>query len=85
MVSFAGNVTFPKAGSLRDAALRVPPDGLLVETDAPFLSPQAVRGTPNQPANVVDTAKAIAVERRGSVRGASRRRSTGTPAALFGW
>jgi TatD DNase family protein len=42
----------------------VPIDRLLVETDAPFLSPQAVRGQPNQPANVVHTAKALAVERR---------------------
>ncbi len=63
-ISFAGNVTYPKASQLRDAALRVPLDRLLVETDAPFLSPQAVRGKPNQPANVVHTAKALAIERR---------------------
>jgi TatD DNase family protein len=46
------------------AALRVPAERLLVETDAPFLSPQPVRGQPNQPANVVHTARALAVERR---------------------
>jgi TatD DNase family protein len=63
-ISFAGNVTYPKSAPLREAALRVPLDRLLVETDAPFLSPQAVRGQPNQPANVVHTAKALAVERR---------------------
>jgi TatD DNase family protein len=63
-LSFAGNVTYPKSAPLREAALRVPIDRLLVETDAPFLSPQAVRGQPNQPANVVHTAKALAVERR---------------------
>jgi TatD DNase family protein len=63
-ISFAGNVTYPKASSLRDAALRVPADRLLVETDAPFLSPQPVRGKPNQPAYVVHTAKELAVERR---------------------
>src|SRR5207248_2032379 len=63
-ISFAGNVTYPKALPLRDAALRVPADRLLVETDAPYLSPQAVRGTPNQPANVVHTARALALERR---------------------
>jgi TatD DNase family protein len=63
-VSFAGNVTYPKAEALRDAAIRVPADRLLVETDAPFLSPQAVRGKPNEPANVVHTARAVAVARR---------------------
>src|SRR5690242_16726406 len=63
-ISFAGNVTYPKSGELRDAALRVPLDRLLVETDAPYLSPQVVRGKPNQPANVVHTAQALAVERR---------------------
>ena len=49
-ISFAGNVTYPKAAELRLAALRVPAERLLVETDAPYLSPQAVRGKPNQPA-----------------------------------
>ena len=63
-ISFAGNVTYPKSGPLREAMLRVPIDRLLVETDAPYLSPQAVRGKPNQPANVVHTAQALAVERR---------------------
>jgi TatD DNase family protein len=63
-ISFAGNVTYPRAERLRVAALRVPAERLLVETDAPFLSPQAVRGKPNQPANVVHTARALAVERR---------------------
>ena len=63
-LSFAGNVTYPKSGPLRDAALRVPSNRLLVETDAPFLTPQAVRGKPNQPAYVVHTARALAIERR---------------------
>ena len=63
-ISFAGNITYPKASALRAAAIRVPADRLLVETDAPFLSPQAVRGKPNQPANVVHTAQALAAERR---------------------
>jgi TatD DNase family protein len=63
-ISFAGNVTYPKATGLRAAALRVPAERLLVETDAPFLSPQAVRGKPNQPAFVVHTAQALALERR---------------------
>jgi TatD DNase family protein len=63
-ISFAGNVTYPKAEALRLAAIRVPANRLLVETDAPFLSPQPVRGKMNQPANVVLTAHALAVERR---------------------
>jgi TatD DNase family protein len=63
-ISFAGNVTFPKADALRVAALRVPANRLLVETDAPYLAPQVVRGKPNQPAYVADTARALAVERR---------------------
>jgi TatD DNase family protein len=84
LISFAGNVTYRKSGPLRDAALRVPLDRLLVETDAPFLSPQAVRGKPNQPANVVHTAKALAVERRvpyAELEAAIER----TAAAAFGW
>jgi TatD DNase family protein len=63
-VSFAGNVTYPKSEALRLAALRVPAERLLVETDAPYLSPQVVRGKPNQPAYVAHTARALAVERR---------------------
>jgi TatD DNase family protein len=82
--SFAGNVTYPSAGPLREAMLRVPAARLLVETDAPFLSPQVVRGKPNQPANVVHTAKAIAVERRVAFEeldGAVMANA----AAVFGW
>ncbi len=62
--SFAGNVTYPNAAPLREAMLRVPADRLMVETDAPYLSPQAVRGKPNQPAHVARTAQLIAQERR---------------------
>jgi TatD DNase family protein len=83
-ISFAGNVTYPKASDLRVAAVRVPAERLLVETDAPFLSPQAVRGAPNQPAHVAHTARALALERRvaydeleAAVEGAA--------AAAFGW
>ena len=63
-LSFAGNVTYPKSQALRLAAVRVPPERLLVETDAPYLAPQALRGRPNAPASVVHTAQALAVERR---------------------
>jgi TatD DNase family protein len=62
-ISFAGNVTYPKAQDLRDAAARVPEDRLLVETDAPYLTPQPVRKERNQPAFVVHTARAVAEER----------------------
>jgi TatD DNase family protein len=62
-VSFAGNVTYPKAEELREAARRVPADRLLVETDSPYLSPQPRRGRPNEPANVVHTAAALAEAR----------------------
>jgi len=63
-VSFAGNVTYPKNTDLADAAARTPADRLLVETDAPYLTPQAVRKERNTPAFVVHTARLVA-ERRG--------------------
>jgi TatD DNase family protein len=63
-VSFAGNVTYPTAEELREAARRVPGDRLLVETDSPYLSPQPRRGRPNEPANVVHTAATLAEARR---------------------
>jgi TatD DNase family protein len=62
-VSFAGNVTYPKADDLRAAAARVPRDRLLAETDSPYLAPQARRGRPNEPANVVHALAALAAAR----------------------
>jgi TatD DNase family protein len=62
-VSFAGNVTFPRAEELRQAALRVPADRVLAETDSPYLAPQPLRGRPNEPANVVHTVVALAAAR----------------------
>jgi TatD DNase family protein len=62
-VSFAGNVTYPKAEELRAAARQVPADRLLAETDSPYLSPQPRRGRPNEPANVVHTVAALAEAR----------------------
>jgi len=59
-ISFAGNLTFPKAQALRDSALQVPLELLLVETDSPFLAPQAVRGKRCEPAFVVHTAGELA-------------------------
>ena len=60
LCSFAGNVTYPKATDLQDAARRVPAELLLVETDSPYLAPQPVRGKPNEPANVTHTARFVA-------------------------
>ena len=68
-VSFAGNVTFPNAEELRDAARAIPADRLLAETDSPYLAPQARRGRPNEPANIVYTVAALA-EARGEDRDA---------------
>jgi TatD DNase family protein len=60
LISFAGNVTYPKAQPLRDVAARVPLDRLLVETDAPFLAPSPHRGQRNEPGWVAHTAQALA-------------------------
>ena len=62
-VSFAGNVTYPKAPELREAAARVPRERILAETDSPYLAPQPVRGKRNEPANVVHTVAALAAAR----------------------
>jgi TatD DNase family protein len=63
-VSFAGNVTYPKASDLRAAAAQVPDERILAETDSPYLAPQARRGRPNEPANVVLTVEELAKVRR---------------------
>lgn len=63
-VSFAGNVTYPKANDLRSAAAQIPAERILAETDSPYLAPQARRGRPNEPANVVLTVAALAELRR---------------------
>jgi TatD DNase family protein len=60
LCSFAGNVTYPKATELQRAARELPGELLLVETDSPYLSPQPVRGKPNEPANVAHTARFVA-------------------------
>ena len=64
MISFAGNITFPKAQSIREAAQIVPLDRMLIETDSPYLAPIPHRGKRNEPAFVVETARQI-----GSLRG----------------
>jgi TatD DNase family protein len=83
-ISFAGNVTYPKAQDLAAAAERVPDDRLLVETDAPYLTPQAVRKERNQPAYVTLTASFVA-ERRGIEYDELERIVERNAAGLFGW
>jgi len=66
MISFAGNVTFPKAQQIRDAAREVPLDRMLIETDSPYLAPIPHRGKRNEPAFVTETARQL-----GELRGKS--------------
>lgn len=83
-ISFAGNVTYKSAGDLADAAKRVPEERLLVETDAPYLTPQVVRKQRNEPAFVAHTLAFIAELRGVGVDelGAAVERNA---AAVFGW
>jgi TatD DNase family protein len=83
-ISFAGNVTYPKNTDLADAVARVPAERLLVETDAPYLTPQAVRKERNQPAFVQHTARFVA-ERRGVAPDELERDVERTAAGVFGW
>jgi TatD DNase family protein len=81
-LSFAGNLTYPANADLRTAMLRVPSGRLLVETDAPYLTPVPLRGSRNVPANVVHTAQAIALERRVSYRQLEQEVEAAAAAAL---
>jgi TatD DNase family protein len=82
--SFAGNVTYPKAVELQEAAARVPDELLLVETDAPFLSPQERRGRPNEPAYVRATAEFLA-ELRGRPYEELETVLEANARSVFGW
>jgi TatD DNase family protein len=82
-VSFAGNVTYPKAADLRAAAARVPAHRILAETDSPYLSPQPVRGRRNEPAHVVHTLATLA-EARGEDRDELERAIDANATAAFG-
>jgi TatD DNase family protein len=82
-VSFAGNVTYPKADELREVARAVPGDRLLAETDSPYLSPQPRRGRPNEPANVVHTV-AVLAETRGEPEDQLARQLDANATAVFG-
>jgi TatD DNase family protein len=82
-VSFAGNVTYPRADDLRRAAAAVPADRLLVETDSPYLAPQPVRGRPNEPAHVAHTVAALAELRQEDAEELAAR-TQANAAAAFG-
>lgn len=82
--SFAGNVTYPKAVALREAAALVPDELILVETDAPFLAPQSRRGRANEPALVVETAREVAATRGVSYEELERRVEENAE-RIFGW
>ena len=60
MVSFTGNLTYPKAQNIRDVAKALPLENILIETDSPYLAPQPYRGKRNEPAYVAEVAKALA-------------------------
>ena len=81
-VSFAGNVTYPKAVELREAAAKIPQDRLLAETDCPYLAPQPVRGKTNEPAYVVHTIAALAGARGENADEVGRRIDVNAAAAF---
>ncbi len=82
--SFSGIVTFPRSDALREAAAKLPDELVLVETDAPYLAPQPVRGRPNEPAHVVSTAEIVAAARGVSYEELERTVEANAR-ALFGW
>ena len=62
-IGFAGMATFRSGGAVRDVAVEVPADRLLIETDSPFLSPEPLRGRRNEPSHVIHTARCLAIAR----------------------
>ncbi|MHB9097529.1 MAG: TatD family hydrolase, partial [Syntrophales bacterium] len=82
-LSVAGPVTYRKADQLRDVAREIPPERLLIETDAPYLSPEPYRGKRNEPAYVVETARRLA-EIRGMAAGEMERMTAANARRLFG-
>jgi TatD DNase family protein len=83
-ISFAGNVTYPKLRDLLAVAADVPDDRVLLETDAPFLAPQAQRGRRNEPAHITATYNVVAAA-RGTTRAALGRLVAANAQRLFGW
>jgi TatD DNase family protein len=84
MISFAGNITFPKAQQIREAAKQVPTDRLLIETDSPFLAPVPNRGKRNEPAFVAHIADKIA-EIHNTTREQIAEITSANANRLFGW
>jgi TatD DNase family protein len=82
--SFSGNITYPANEDLRQAVVRVPDDRIMVETDAPYLTPQSRRRERNQPAFVVETAEKVA-ELRGVGYGELDELVTANAARVYGW
>jgi TatD DNase family protein len=82
--SFAGHVSYPASDELREAAAALPDELVLVETDAPYLAPQTMRGKPNEPAYVVDTARVVA-EARGVSYEELEATVEANARAVFGW
>lgn len=75
LVSFAGNLTFKNAGTLRDVAREIPADRLLAETDSPYLAPVPYRGKRNEPARVREVVHALAILRGASEEDMARQTS----------
>jgi TatD DNase family protein len=71
-ISFTGILTFKKSGALRELAAELPPDRIMVETDAPYLAPGKFRGKRNEPAYVIEVAKVLAEARGVSLDEISR-------------
>ena len=84
VMSFAGNITFKNAGALRTAAEAAPPDLILAETDAPYLTPVPHRGKPNSPAMTAHTVRFLASVKGMDVADLCRHIQV-TGARVFGW
>ncbi len=83
-LSFSGVVTYPKNGYLRDIAMVVPLDQILIETDCPYLTPQSYRGKRNEPAYVVETAKLLSGLKGMNLEDFALR-TTKNAKKIFGW
>ncbi len=81
-ISFAGMVTFKKSGDLREVAITVPDDRILIETDSPYLSPDPLRGKRNEPANLIHTARMLSEVRKTSFEEFARQ-TTSNARAFF--
>jgi TatD DNase family protein len=84
LLSFAGQVTFPRALELQAAARDAPDELVMVETDSPYLTPVPRRGRPNRPANVAHTLRFVAALRR-VAEGDLDALTTRNAARVFGW